>query len=161
MNKNNNFKNVLKEANRYDEVINILNKIIKDNKKAGSVPVAVFIGENGKAKCDVDGRLVAKEAKNLLVLIDQEVQIKDNKIFDLFSNLHKYVNSHTDDLLHNYAISISHTSSSIISMESIRPWLILDNLIDNLVIIEDISSWHIPEGWRKIYHNKNYQNMED
>ena len=71
----------------------------------------------------------------------------DKRLSDSFWNLYQYVHTHTDTLLHNYSVRISHRKEPLIDMEIIRAWEILDNLIINRTG-ED--NWHIPEGWKTI-----------
>lgn len=143
-----NIKNVLEEANRYEDVISIINHIIKDY-NALSYPVNPFIYK-GSIKNSVDGKMVRKEASNILKSIEEnEYDLKS----DDFLNLHRYVKSHANDLLHNFAVSISHRVDPIIDIDIIRSWMILDNLIDNLDIINNYDNdhrWYIPKGWMKI-----------
>lgn len=144
----NKIKEALKEANRYDEVINILNEIISKNDHS-SRAVKLFIDKEGKPSYHVDGKLVVQEAVDLLQLIDEETFTEDENLFNKFSNLWKYVNFQSDMLLHNYSVSISHRKKPETDMEIIRVWEILENLII-CFNIDDKASWKIPEGWRKV-----------
>ena len=137
------------EANRYHEVIGILNHIISED-LAYSIPVDAYTDSNGKTSWRVDGRVVTKEAKLLLQTIEDEVD--EESVFPgSFESLEQYVHSHTNMLLHNYAVTISHrTVPNDMDMEVIRSWLILDNLL----ICFGSKDWSIPDGWK-------YKNEED
>lgn len=136
-------KDNLKEAKRYDEVVNILKNIISDNQSA--YPVTAFVDNDGKTKWDVDGSLVKEEASRFLDVIENG-ETKQMSIDD-FLYLTQVIHTETDMRLHNYAVAISHRSEPHIDMEQIRSYEILENLLYNL---DDVDKWTIPDGWKKI-----------
>lgn len=138
-------KKILEDANRYDDVKNILNNIIKDNQY--SYPVNAFGDDYGRIKYRVDGNAVRKEASILLQLIDEEKEINE-KSRDNISNLFRYVRSQYDMLLHNYAVYISYKKDPDVDIDIIRSWGILDSLISCFDYVDD--NWYIPNGWRKV-----------
>lgn len=144
-------KEILIDANRYEDIVNILKDISKMDDNSYSYPVRVFIDSDGETKWRVDGKSVNEQSSKLLKLIEDG---SDGISNDDFTYLSEYVRSHTDMLLHNYAITITHRRDPE-DMETIRPWVILDNLIScwNLGLNDDDSAWDIPIGWKKL----NYQ----
>lgn len=142
-------KKKLTEALRYNQVTGILKYIISED-LAYSIPVDAYIDSSGKTSWRVDGRVVTKEAKLLLQTIEDDVD--EESVFPgSFESLEQYVHSHTNMLLHNYAVTISHrTVPNDMDMEVIRSWLILDNLL----ICFGSKDWSIPDGWK-------YKNEED
>ena len=150
--------NALKEAGRYEEVTAILKDIIMSN--GSDYPVDVFIDKNGEPKTRINGSSLRLEASRLLNIINGKEIIKpgDITIRDI-ENLHNYVKTETDMWLHNYANLISHrrtpTDDSIISMDEIRNWQILNNLIYCMYIEDDEdydvnTSWKVSKGWWKL-----------
>lgn len=141
-------KDILKEANRYEDIRNILNNIIETLDDDMTYPVDAHIDDR-EIKWKVDGQLLIKEASNLLYLIDTE-NINCNNSSDDFLNLLQYVRTKGDRLLHNYAIDISHRSTPCTDMNEIRKWKILENLIHNI----GGELWIIPDGWKKNLNDK-------
>lgn len=136
-------KDVLKEAERYDEILNIIVNIASGDES--SFPVNAYkSGENTKWR--VDGALVRKEAIELLQLIFKNEPNTDVENDDRFFNLLQYVETESDTLLHNYAVSISHRREPYIDMEIVRCWNILVNLLYNYYE----NTWDIPTGWKRI-----------
>lgn len=148
-------KNTLIEANRYEDIINILNNIIKSTPDA-SIPVNAFVAEDGKTKWEVDGKIVVEEAKILLQLISGE---DTSGIID-FKHLDQFVRTKTYTFLHNYAVAISHRKESNIDIDVIRSWEILDNLIINFEDIKKGDEWHVPDGWKKIESDRDNSNIK-
>lgn len=139
-------KTILIEAGRYDQVMDILNKTTQLSDH--SFPVNCY-SDNGKASFRVDGSDVRNEAYNLIQGI--ETDAINTMVVDDFENLFQYVHSHTDMLLHNYAVNVSHGQSNPNpDMDNIRVWCILDNLIMCLGIqnCDDGWDWDIPDGWK-------------
>lgn len=135
----------LKKANRYEEVIAIINNIINDT--ISSYPLHMpYVDATCMTVWRVDGETVRMQAKILLELINSD---SDGNTSDDFTELGAYVHSTCDILLHNYAVAISHKNAPEIDMDDIRPWEILDNLILCWGNNHD-APWTIPNGWCKI-----------
>lgn len=133
-------KDILMEANRYEDIKNILLNIICDNRRA-SHPVNAFIDDHGVTQWRVDANSVREEATHLLS------DIEDGTQSGMKRNLMEYVSTHSNMLLHNYAVHVSHKKEpEEDAMDEIRNWLILDNL---LMCWSD-DDWDIPDGWKKI-----------
>lgn len=158
--------NALKEAGRYEEVTAILKDIIMSN--AADYPVDLFIDKNGEPKTRISGSSLRLEASRLLNIINGEEVIKpgDITIHDI-ENLHNYVKTETEIWLHNYANLISHRRNptdddSMVSMDEIRNWQILNNLIYCLDIEDDEdydvnTSWKVSKGWWKLEEDEEKQ----
>ena len=138
-----NIEQILKEANRYDAIQQILKDIVADNQQ--TYPVDPFIDNDHKTKWRVDGDNVRKDAKELLRIIDNNEAINTDFLY-----LTQYVRTKSDALLHNYAVSISHRNEPKIDMEKIRCWEILDNLLTNCCNGQLDDDWYIPTGWKKL-----------
>lgn len=133
-------KDILKEANRYEDIKSILEKIISDDRRA-SHPVNAFVDEHGNTQWRVDAGLVREEAAELLSNIENDTKS------GIKSNLVEYTMTHSNMLLHNYAVHVSHRKEpKEDAMDEIRNWLILENL---LMCWSD-DDWDIPDGWKKI-----------
>lgn len=141
---NNMIKRILKEAGRYDEIVDVLNNISKETDV--SKPVNAFVDYDGKTKWRIDGKLLKYEASKFLQIISAE-EITEKLDIDYFNELLQYIHTKSDTLLHNYAVSISHRNEPEIDMEYIRSVEILENLLYNL---NDYKKWYIPDGWKKI-----------
>ena len=136
----------LKNAGRYDEVANLL-RMIAYTLKDEFYPIKPYADETGSTVWRIPGSSVREEALRLLIYIEgneeDQVLIKGFN----FHNLDHYVMTHSDMLLHNYAVSISHRKDPEIDLEDIRSWCVLGSLIDSFDYPKD--EWIIPEGWRK------------
>ena len=149
----NNIKTALIEAHRYEDIKNILNGIISDTEY--SYPVNAYSNSDGKILYSVSGYVVRYEASKLMEIIETA---KNEDILENinFKSLSIYVNSRSDNMLHNFAVDISHRQIPSIDIDTIRNWEILDNLITVLytgIIIDDEDgtwSWDIPKGWKKL-----------
>lgn len=139
-------KNILEEADRLNDVLNILNNIISTLDSA-PYPDYAFLDNDGITRWKVNGNMVKKAANDVIQLIYDENHPVEND--DDFLNLHEYVRSHTYDLLHNYAISISHRVRPKIDIDDIRSWLILNELI-LAICCHSLGTWRIPDGWRAV-----------
>ena len=135
--------NILKNAGRYEEVVNILKNIICDNNLTGTYPVDAFIDLDNTTRWRIDSKLIKEEATAFLQLLENGCNIAEP---DEYFNLNQYIMSKSNMLLHNYAISISHRNNpeDNINMENIRIWLCLGNLLDNL----NDTDKYIPDGWK-------------
>ena len=151
-------KEKLLEAGRYSAILNILEKIIKDDQS--SYPTDAYRDYSLKeTKWRVDGEDVRKQAAILYAKISFEVDetLKEEDYF----YLRQYISSETCMMLHNYAVSISHRNDNPKEdMEVIRTWEILENLLFNL---DDVSSWTIPNGWEadEVVSNRNKGIVEE
>ena len=147
----NNIKRTLMEANRYEEVKDILINICTNSSLLPlSCPVNAFVDENGVTQWRVNGDAVHKEACGLLNIIEDDDLVYDDINLSSYSNLLQYVLSKSDMMIHNYAVFISHRDTPVDDMEVIRNWEILQNLILNLAD----KDWDIPDGWKKIYSDE-------
>lgn len=139
-----NLKNILVNANRYEDVMAILYGMM--DLTGSEVPVRAYAGKRDKIAYNVPVQKVKEEAQALIYLLD------GNMVYDIglddVENLWRYVNSVTDILLHNYAVSVSHQSQPE-DMDGIRGWLVLDNLISCL---DHNESWSVPNGWIGLRH---------
>lgn len=151
-------KSILMEANRYRDVLDIILRII--NSTQISYPVHAFAGKDGQVKHYVNGDSVREEARNLYNIIYKDGCAGTN---DDFTNLSEYVKSHSDDLLHNYAVAVSHRIESDINMEDVRSWEILDNLLMcwNIGGEDDEDEWYIPDGWKRITTSESKPKQEN
>ena len=136
-------KEKLLEAGRYNSVLSILEKIIKDDQS--SYPVDAYKDYSStETKWRVDGDFVRNEASKLIskITLEEDKTINEKEYF----YLEQYISTETCQMLHNYAVSISHRNDNPREdMEVIRTWEILENLLFNL---DDVSSWTIPDGWK-------------
>lgn len=140
-------RSVIEEANRLDEIVDILEKIIADNRS--SYPVKAFVDQHGITRWRVDGEDVRKEAAVLLGIIKGEGNIETD---EKFLNLLEYVTTHSDMLLHNYAIGITHRREPDVDMEECRRYLIIENMIEcwHINLIGNPITYTIPDGWKKV-----------
>ena len=136
-------KNILIEANKYNEVKEILNNIV--NLSNNSYPVSPFVDEDGITKWNVDGTIIKNQAIELLNIIDNNLGFINKDFYYLWN----YIHSQSDIKLHNYAVALSHRHEPYDDMDDIRTWEILDNLIYCFSLDEeDTLNWSIPEGWK-------------
>lgn len=145
----NNFKELLREANRYEDVLGLLVGIshFKDDTD-GSYPVNLFHSYDGKYKYRVAGKDLKSQARTVIEIIDEEIDLQDVREENLFfEDIQNFVESYTDTLLHNYSVALSHGQSpEKEDMNAIRIWEILNSLIYTIMIYDD--EWDIPEGWK-------------
>lgn len=144
-----NIHEILKAANKYDDVKNILTDIIKDNEP--DYPVKAFINDDGETKWRVKGKSVRNEAAKILTIIDGKNFVKTNnsdETTDDFQNILSYVTTTSDIKLHNYAVALSHRTEPKDNLDDIRSWETLENLIYHLRSNDDWA-WEIPNGWHR------------
>lgn len=144
----------LRKSNRLFDVKSILYGIIERLERIGNVdlPVRFCISNDDKLITHVKSKDVYSEARHLFEVLstlpaadDSEEGGFDSYIHeDDYSNLSLYVGDHSDMLLHNYAVSVSHRIGGSMDDE-IRVWCILSNLLDNLYS----DTWDVPVGWYK------------
>lgn len=135
--------NTLNEAGKYEDIKNILKSIIMEPHK--SYPVRMYLDNDGHVNSSVEGSDVREQAARLLVFLDSEMEVdrSDFKFEDLF----RLILSTTNDLLHNYAVDVSHRSIPTIDMEKIRSYEVLQNMLD-CFWDDDNEGWTIPDGWK-------------
>ena len=144
-------KEILKEANRYEDVIELLDSIITDNTLKKQFPaVSMFVTDNGEIAHNISGEKVVMQAALLKNLIEKDsISIDTNELNFLF----KYTDDILNSALHNYAVSISHRDDPELTgntIERIRILEILNNLLVNhFQPIYNESDWYIPNGWKK------------
>lgn len=139
-------KKILKDANRYDDIINVLNSIA--SLKGGDIPVSPHINiKGGNLICHVNALYVSKEAPKLIKLINNEVMEENLCNLYEFVNLHYYVDSKTKDIIYDNALALSYGNNPKDNMNVIKIWFILSNLIIN---INNYNNWSIPDGWKNL-----------
>lgn len=141
----------LRKSNRLLDVKCILFDIIERIEGFGNVdlPVRLCI-DNDKLITHVKSKDVYSEACHLFEMLSSLSIADDFKescvgscmYKDEYSNLSLYVSDHSDMLLHNYAVEVSHRMGGEMNDE-IRVWCILSNLLDNMYSDE----WNVPAGW--------------
>lgn len=140
-------KNAIKEkmieAGRYEEIISIVNDFIND--KQSTYPVYPFI-YNGTTIWRVDGSNVNKEAICYLDLITKD-EITNVPSFEDFRSFYHLALTRLDDMLHNYANSISHRVDPTNNMETIR---CLHIIVSSINCLFDFNDWIIPDGWKEM-----------
>ena len=145
-------KDILKEANRYEDVMGVLFGVIKQEEF--DYPVDPFI-DGSQTKWRVEGSCVRNEAIRLLYVINNFSLPLDGGC-GTFDNLYQFVKTRSDMMLHNYSIGVAHrVNEPKEDMEVIRTWLILENLLCCLYIDyekddEESGGWYIPDGWKKV-----------
>lgn len=142
-------KRVFEEANRYEEVVNLLTKISELNHM--SYAIRPVIDGEGNVTRSLSGGCISREAKRLLELIVQGATLRSivsESDADGFENLRKYISNETDVLLHNYAIHLSHGCNPTMDIDTIRVWLILNNFF--FCINMEGVRWSIPKTWERV-----------
>lgn len=139
-------KQILENANRFEDVSDAINHIIFtiDDR---SYPVNPIIRDNSITN-RVDGKSIKEEATEFLKLINNPSDSIEDTI-EKYENLLAYVESESDMMLHNYAISISHKREPHDDMELIRVLLIIKSLIWWLNNDGDYE-FDIPDGWKGV-----------
>lgn len=143
-------KSVLTNAGRYDDVMTLLDSIIKNEKyKTASYPLFRPMVRNNVTLWRVDAKSVIQQAMSLRDLIESEVDIDVDMNFD---ELFAYVSSESDTMLHNYAIIASHRDTPDESLlEEIRILCIINGfLMYKFCCKQTISDYAIPPGWAKL-----------
>lgn len=131
----------LRKSNRLFDVKCLIYDIIESVERvdAEDLPVHFCISDDGKLITHVKSKDVYSEARHLFEVLstlpaadNSEEDGVDSYIHeDDYSNLSLYVGDHSNMLLHNYAVSVSHRTGGAMDDE-IRVWCILSNLLDNL-----------------------------
>lgn len=144
----------LGKSNRLFDVTYLIHDIIESVERvdARDLPVRLCISDDGKLITHVKSKDVYSEARHLFEVLstlpaadDSEEDGVDSCIHeDDYSNLSLYVRYHSNMLLHNYAVSVSHRIDGEMN-DDIRVWCILANLLDNLYS----DTWDVPIGWRR------------
>lgn len=135
----------LKRANRYDDIIDLLNYLSLEIKNE-DYPVDLYIS-NGKPHNYVSGIDIKREAKLLLDFLQlkiDEIISSEDELFEL----EKYVDTSKNILMINYTNALSHRIKPETDLDEIRILSILTNLINN-VFDRNNKTWNIPEGWAK------------
>lgn len=147
-------KNILKNANRYEDTLKILDTIAAMN--GTSYPVEAFVDEDNITRWRIDGKDLRKEAKLCKQIVMSDTTTDTN--YSL-SNIFQYVHSYTNMLLHNYANSLAHRNIPNDNLNTIRAWLVVGSVIDhcdtNYKTMYDncndsLSNDLIPNGWKKL-----------
>ena len=132
--------NTLKVAGRFADVTSLLSNIV-NNVPAALVQVDPYVTGHNYMQCWVDGQDVRREANLLFKRICDGDAYHVLK-YENYENLFQYVRSHTNMLLHNYAVQVSYGVHEDIDDE-IRVWCILENLLCNI----SFDTWDIPIAW--------------
>ena len=119
-----NIKSILKEANMYDEVVDILKTIIV-SPNTNHYAVALYYDKDGTVRNDVDAGSVKLEAAILLLCIEDMINYEQQNIIYL-SALSVYLDDMTNTLLHNYAVSLTHKEEPTIGIDTIRCFSIIN-----------------------------------
>lgn len=99
----NGFKNILKEAGRFNSSVVILNKVItclQDD----SIPVDLF-DNNSRV---VEGKKCKEQASQIIKVITDEVIIGKDDLVGKLDDIYIYISYEADIMLHNYAINQSY-----------------------------------------------------
>lgn len=134
----------LKKANRYDDVVKILNKIANDN--APKYETEPYADEDGNIRLETDGWLVRQGAQTVLDIIT--TGNVPETIYPI-RHVSQYVKKQANVYLRNYAIQASYGREPITDMNGIRAWLILNSLICHVMQKTETSGWEIPDEWKK------------
>lgn len=139
------FRKEIKGSGKYNEIISILKKISTRN--VHQYPLYTpYTDNHGMTRYRISGELVRKEAEILLNILQTEEKIGEIR----FNFLPHYLCSETNMMLHNYAVSLSHNKQPRDSMDTIRSWLIIENLVSCWsTTIDQSGDWTIPDGWKK------------
>lgn len=148
-------KEILEEANRYEDIKTILTKIITEDNISSTYRVDPFVDRpSGVTKWSVDRDDVQEETHNLLENIDNGVVYGECER-GVFRNLERYIKYTSSIKLRCYAVAEAnnnHTPGDT-TIDDIRIWLILDNLLFGLNRPNYVynSRWKIPEEyWKRI-----------
>lgn len=148
-------KEILEEANRYEDIKTILTKIITEDNISSTYRVDPFVDRpSGVTKWSVDRDDVQEETHNLLENIDNGVVYGECER-GVFRNLERYIKYTSSIKLRCYAVAEAnnnHTPGDT-TIDDIRIWLILDNLLFGLNRPNYAynSRWKIPEEyWKRI-----------
>ena len=139
-------KEIIKAANRYEEVLEVLNSIISDTREY--YPVCyTHIVENGSLCNFLKGDLLRDEVE----LLHQLIEVGSaGKTSDKFRYARAYFNNELETKLHNFGINFTHsTELDYKALEEIRVFAIIDNML-SCWDFPDNCDWSIPDGWRKI-----------
>lgn len=140
-------KEILEEANRYEDIKTILTKIITEDDISSTYRVEPFIGPNGITKWSVKRDDVKEEARKLLEIIDSGA-VHGECARGIFRNLERYISYNKDIKLRCYAVAEAnnnHTPGDT-TIDDILNWLLLDDLLFGLnrpYVYK--SHWKIPE----------------
>lgn len=146
----NGFKSILEKAGRYDSSVAILKKVItclQDN----SVPVDPFIDDNNITQWRVEGKKCKEQAAQVLQIITDEVIVNKDDLVGKLNEIYYLIKSDADIKLHNYAVYQSHRKTPLDDMETIRNYLVLEDLILNLDTKNEVDpdeSWEVCDGWK-------------
>lgn len=135
----------LTNAKRYYEVLRILRKI--DSIEDSSLPVDPYGDDDGKINYRIDVSVLKDDASRLLYCLEHPIYTQYCPKSENAIVLSRYVRTHNDMFLHNYANAISHNSEPDVDIDIVRPWLILENLIWYLFNDSEME-WYVPEGWK-------------
>lgn len=144
-------KDVLVNANKYDDVINLVNHIINDT--SPNYPVKLFRAHHGRYLMSLDGASVRTEAIMLLDILKADDSVLKTVCEAQLDDLKRYVRDTCHMILYNYANQISHRKQpSIKETTAIRTWNVLTNLFDqsDLWNEDDKEGYYIPDGWHKL-----------
>ena len=139
-----NIKSILKEANRYDEVVEILKTTIVSLNTKNNPAVALYYDKDGIVRSNVDAKSVKLEAAILLLCIEDIIDYEHQDL----TYLSVYFSDMTNTLLHNYAVSLTHKEEPNTGIDTLRCFSIITNLVD-CINGGFMENWTIPDGWKK------------
>lgn len=137
-----NIKAILEEANRYDDVVEILKTTIASVRR--NPAVGLYFDKDGNVRNDVDAKSIKLEVSILLLCIEGVLDYTQHD----FTSLSVYITDMTDTLLHNYANSLTHKEEPNTGIDTIRCFSIITNLVD-CIQAGIMENWTIPDGWKK------------
>lgn len=143
-----NFIETLKEAGRYEQVMETLLLIACNNNTY--LPVRPYF-QKGEAISRVLTSDLRAGIRYLLKKIKSNTRVApgDEGGFSLLSPLEQYISSEADIKMHNYANMCSHKKVALESdLEEIRVYSIIHSIICYMENPEWDDIWEIPEGWK-------------
>lgn len=125
-------KEIMTEAERYDNIKNLLYGIINKEYK-GLYPVRAYNDGYGRVSFDVSIDEVKNQAKVLLNKVESGKTISCIGKFDEYFELYQYVYSTCEDKMYNFANSMAHRNDADLKeLNKIRIWSILEFLLLNI-----------------------------
>lgn len=134
-------KQILKDANRYKDVMEVLYSLHSSSKS--DYPVEAYDAQ-GYISFRVNGQAVNDGAFKVIQCIESNAE--SLSFTDDLDPLYQYIKTSANTILHNYAISVTHRIEPIEDIDKARIYLIIQNIID-CGKFDDIP-WSIPDGWK-------------
>ena len=120
-------KETLNKANRYSDLIDLLDTIIKSNESSFTLHIP-YVDANQKAYWSISSNKVREQAKQLKDLINNG---SNGQSENGFTELIAYVRSTTDTYMHNYAVYAMYNliDDMNASIDIMKVWSILENML--------------------------------